>query len=537
MRAFRGVVVFHAGPSKAWETGSNLAHPENCVIVGAGHNGLAAAYYLARAGFVVTVLERTERVGGGAVTDELFPGYRIGTCAYVCHMLQRRIIDDMQLRRHGLHIYPLDPSGVFLYPNGDSLRFWHDHERLDEEIALLSPGDRGAWPKWMEFWKDAARLFQRYFLSEPPTFDEVARDVAGTRYEAVWERLLNVPVRSMAEEFFEDPRIAAAAIGSGDYGAISKPGSALAQTFFKMSFLTADEDLGIVRGGMGGITQAMAKTACEAGVEIRTNAPVNSIIVRNGRATGVRLETDEEIEADIVVSNADPKSTFMCLVDEDALPPGFPEKVQALSTRSASLKLHAVLKRLPDFSRYLRADDDDSLIAMVRIMPTPDYIESSWRDAMNGTPTRYPIMQLQIPTVFDPTLAPAGGHVMSIWVTYEPVRPRAGTWPEIRRDVGYALLDELERYLPDIRDCIEEWDVFTPADIGERVGMTDGNIRHLDLSPDQLLANRTLPGCAPYRTPVSGLYMCGSGMHPGGEVTGAPGHNAAHAIIKELLRK
>ena len=500
-----------------------MAQSESCIIVGAGHNGLVAAYYLARAGFEVTVIERTERVGGGAVTDELFPGYRIGTCAYVCHMLQRRIIDDMELRRHGLHIYPLDPSGLFIYPNGDSLRFWHDHERIDEEIALISPRDRGAWPKWMEFWEDAARLFQRYFLSEPPTFDQVAQDVAGTRCEAVWERLLNVPIRAMAEEYFEDPRIAAAAIGSGDYGAISEPGSALAQTYFKMSFLTADEDLGIVRGGMGGVTQAMARSAQKAGVAIRTNAPVNSIIVSDGRATGVLLETGEEMRADIVISNADPKSTFMCLVDEDALPSGFTEKVRGLSTRSASMKLHAVLKRLPDFSRYLRPGDPDSLIAMVRIMPTPDYIESSWREAMNGTPTRHPIMQLQIPTVFDPTLAPPGRHVMSIWVTYEPVHPRGGSWSDIRRDVGNALIDELERYLPDIRECIEEWDVFTPADIGERVGMTDGNIRHLDLSPDQLLANRSLPGCAPYRTPVAGLYMCGSGMHPGGEVSGAPG--------------
>ena len=512
-----------------------MAHPEHCIIVGAGHNGLVAAYYLARAGLDVTVLERTERVGGGAVTDELFPGYRIGTCAYVCHMLQRRIIDDMQLRRHGLHIYPLDPSGLFIYPNGDSLRFWHDHEQLDEEIALISPGDRGAWPKWMEFWEDAARLFQRYFLSEPPTFDEIANDVAGTKYQAVWERLLNVPIRTMAEEYFEDQRIGAAAVGSGDYGAISEPGSALAQTYFKMSFLTADEDLGIVRGGMGGITRAMAKSAREAGVEVRTNAPVNSIIVRSGRAAGVLLETGEEIEADIVVSNADPKSTFTRLVDEHALPSGFADKVRGLSTRSASMKLHAVLKRLPDFSRYLRPGDSESLIAMVRIMPTLDYIESSWRDAMNGTPTRYPIMQLQIPTVFDPTLAPAGEHVMSVWVTYEPVHPRAGSWPEIKRDVGNTLLDELERYLPDVRDCIEEWDVFTPADINERVGMTDGNIRHLDLSPDQLLAKRSLPGCAPYRTPVPGLYMCGAGMHPGGEVTGAPGHNAAYAVIKDFL--
>ena len=516
-----------------------MARLDSCIIVGAGHNGLVAAFYLARAGIDVIVLERAEQVGGGAVTDELFPGYRIGACAYICHMLQRRVIDDMELRRHGLHIYPLDPAALIVYPDGDSLRYWHDHERTDDEIARISPRDRGAWPKWMEFWEDAARLFQRYFLSEPPAFEDIARDMAGTKYEAVWDRLLNVPVRVMAEEYFEDPRIAAVAIGSGDYGAISEPGSALTQTYFKMSLLTPDEDLGIVRGGMGGVTQAMAKAAQEAGAEIRTGANVSQIIVSDGRAAGVRLESGEEIEAAIVVSNADPKSTFTRLIDERSLPngfpgfPGFTEAVQGLSTRSASLKLHATFRQLPDFSRYLRPDDAETLIAMVRITPSLDYIESSWSDAMNGIPTRYPLMQLQIPTVFDPTLAPPGKHVMSVWVTYEPAYPRTGSWADIRRDVGNAILDQIEKYLPDIRDCIEQWDVFTPSDIGERVGMTDGNIRHLDLLPGQMFANRSLPGCGPYRTPVPGLYMCGAGTHPGGEVSGAPGHNAAHAVIRD----
>ena len=178
-------------------------------------------------------------------------------------MLQRRVIDDMELRRHGLHIYPLDPAALIVYPDGDSLRYWHDHERTDEEIALISPRDRGAWPRWIEFWEEAARLLQRYFLSEPPTFDEITNDVAGTKYEAIWERLLNIPVRTMAEDYFEDQRIVAAAIGSGDYGAISEPGSALAQAYFKMSLLTHDEDLGIVRGGMGGVDAGDGK--CRAG--------------------------------------------------------------------------------------------------------------------------------------------------------------------------------------------------------------------------------------------------------------------------------
>ncbi len=173
------------------------------------------------------------------------------------------------------------------------------------------------------------------------------------------------------------------------------------------------------------------------------------------------------------------------------------------------------------------------MIAMVRIIPSRDYIESSWRDAMNGIPTRYPLTRLQIPTVFDPTLAPPGKHVMSVWVTYEPAYPRTGSWADIRRDVGNAILDQMEKYLPDIRDCIEQWDVFTPSDIGERVGMTDGNIRHLDLLPRQMFANRSLTGCAPYRTPAPGLYVCGAGTHPGGEVSGVPCYNAAHAVIRD----
>ncbi len=510
--------------------------PDNdadCLIVGGGHNGLVAAWYLARAGLKVLVLERRPIVGGGAVTEEPFPGYRIGTCAYIAHMLQPKVIHDLALRDHGLHIYPLDPAALFPFPDGAHFRMWHSAQRTAEEIAPLSAAAAKAYPAWIRFWERAGALLLRYFLREPPTLAQIAADVAGTDDAALLETLLTVPLRDLAESTFQDPRLAAAAVGTGDFGQIDAPGSALTQAYFKTNLLTPDRDYGIVRGGMGGITQAMAAAATAAGATIRTEAPVQRILVRDGRACGVVLASGETLTAPDVLSNADPKTTFLRLVDPAALPSDFLAAVARLKTRSASLKVHAVLKRLPDFSRFLRPDDDQSRLAMIRIMPSLDAIEASWRDAMAGIPTRHPLMQLQIPTVIDPTLAPPGAHVLSAWVTYQPARLREGTWAARGREVGERLLDAIAGYAPDIRDCVEDWLLISPEEIESRVGMTDGNIRHLDILPHQMLAARPLPGWSGYRTPVTGLYLCGAGTHPGGEVTGAPGHNAAHALLRD----
>ena len=243
------------------------------------------------------------------------------------------------------------------------------------------------------------------------------------------------------------------------------------------------------------------------------------------------LSGGETLSAPILLSNADPKSTFLCLTDADDVPADYRNLVASLTTRSASLKFHAVLDGLPDFTSYLRHDDDETRLAMIRMIPALDHIELSWNDAMQGRPTRYPLMQVQIPSVLDPTLAPAGHHVMSVWVTYQPVIPTGGSWAQVRTSVEEQIIAELERYAPDIRDRIVQQDLFTPDDISDRMAMTDGNIRHIDMSPDQLFAGRL-----DHRTPVPGLYLCGSGTHPGGEVTGAPGHNAARAILVDLGR-
>ena len=509
----------------------------DCIVIGAGHNGLVAAWYLARAGLKVTVLERRSVVGGAAVTEELFPGYRLSVCSYLCHMLERKVIDDLRLREHGLHIYPLDPVSLFPFTDGSHYWAWHDAEKTAEEIGCM-PGvpaaDAAAYPRWVRFWEQAGGLLKRYFLRSPPAPEELMSEIRGTPDEQVFETLRTVSAREFAARHFKDPRVAATAVGSPDYGQISEPGSALAQAYFKVNLLTAREDLGVVRGGMGGITQAMASAAMSAGVEIRTDTLVKKVLVEDGAVRGVGLEEGESLSARVVLSNADPKSTFLCLVDESDLPNEFIQNIRSLRTRSASLKFHAALRRLPGFDGFLRAGLNEASLAMIRVLPSVDAIEASWNDAMSGVPTRYPLMQIQIPSVLDPTLAPAGEHVMSVWVTYQPPHVRNGSWDAVRREVGDALIDELAKYAPDIRECIVDWDLFTPEDISQRVGMTDGNIRHLDILPGQMLSDRPLPGWADYRTPIEGLYLCGSGTHPGGEVTGAPGHNAAAAVLARM---
>jgi phytoene dehydrogenase-like protein len=287
---------------------------------------------------------------------------------------------------------------------------------------------------------------------------------------------------------------------------------------------------------MGAITQAMASAAREAGVEIRTGCPVRSVAVAEGRAAGIRLQDGSVIGARVVLSNADPKRTFRDLVPAAALPDGFPARIARLSTRAAYLKFHAALRELPDFSAYLGPGFDPRYLAQVKICPSAEAFLQAWQDAQAGRPARSPLMEVQIPSVYDPTLAPPGHHVVSVWALWAPVRLAEGSWETRRREVGERLIDILTAYAPNFRRALVDWMLFTPADLEARVGLTDGNIRHLDLVPAQLFASRPLTGWAHYRTPLRGLYLCGAGTHPGGEVTGAPGHNAAQAVLQDLGR-
>ena len=513
-----------------------MAENAKVVIVGGGHNGLVAAGYLGRAGLDVQVLERRDVVGGAAVTEEWFPGFHISTCSYVCHILQQKVIDELELRKHGFHVYPLDPGRLHPFPDGRAIRLWHDDEKTAEEIRQFSPEDAEAWLDWADFWHRAVGILSDYYLQPPPSLAEITERFKDEEEEELLETLLTVPLRDLIDRTFVSEEMKAiASIGAIDMGNLSAPGSAYIMALYRFSAYRKDtENYGIVRGGMGSITQSMARSAESAGVSIRTGAEVQRILTQDGQATGVELANGEVIEADLVLSNADPKRTFTKLLDGADVDQEVVDEVEALKTQSASAKFLCSLRELPDFSRHLGDDYDPKHLSMINLAPSTDYCESSWNDATNGRLPETPVIQVQIPTVYDPSVAPEGQHVLSMWVFFVPAHLKDGSWSEMRQEFGERLIDEMCRYAPNFRDAIIDWTLLTPEDIEDRIGLTDGNIRHLDMVPQQMMSRRPLPGWSDYRTPIKGLYLCGAGTHPGGEVTGAPGHNAAHVVLEEL---
>jgi len=510
------------------------AGPHDAIIVGGGHNGLVCAAYLAKAGLDVLLLERREIVGGACTTEELFPGYRFSACSYYCHLLQAKVIDDLELRRHGFHVYHIDPQKCCLFPDGRSLLVWDSVERTQEAIGRFSTHDAQAYPRWLAFWERAAGLIHPYFLTPPPTLAELAARLRTADDRMFFDRLLGASVEDVVTEFFEDEAVRGAFLHAHDAGDPTAPGSAWCFAYIRCNTFTPPDNIGIVRGGMGAITQAMAAAARSYGATIHTGAAAAGILVEDGAAVGVRLADGTEIRSRAVASNADPKRTFLQLVGGDHLPAEFRRAVGRLKTNTAYYKFHAALRRLPDLSRYFGGEYDARMLGYAKVSPSVAYFKRSWDDARGGRPPLAPVMDIQIPSGYDPTMAPAGRHVMSIWASYAPVRLAEGTWEERRVEAGERFIDVLARYAPDIRECIIDWQLFTPQDLEERVGLTDGNIRHLDIVPSQFLANRPMPGWAHYRTPIKGLYLCGAGTHPGGEVTGAPGHNAAQVMLADL---
>ena len=363
-----------------------MAEDTRVVIVGAGHNGLVAAGYLGRAGLNVQVLERRDVVGGAAVTEEWFPGFQISTCSYVCHILQQKVIDELELRRYGFHVYPIDPSRVHPFPNGKTVTFWHDDAKTVEDLRKLSPEDADAWLEWADFWHRAVRILSDYYLGPPPSLAELTERFRREGEEELLETLLTVPYRDLIDRYFVSDEIkAAVSTGSMDMGDLGAPGSAYITALYRYSAFREDtENYGIVRGGMGGISQSLARSAQAAGVSIRTGAEVSRILTHNGRIAGVQLDGGEVIEADVVLSNADPKRTFLKLLDEADLDREVVEAVRALKTESASAKFLCALRELPDFSRHLGSEYDPKHVAMISICPTVEHPERNWKAARNG---------------------------------------------------------------------------------------------------------------------------------------------------------
>jgi phytoene dehydrogenase-like protein len=530
----------------------------DAIVVGAGHNGLTAAAYLARAGLRVLMLERCAVVGGCAVTEEVdpvrAPGCRVSTASYIASMLRPEVIRDLKLGSYGLRMVACEPGVQAAYEDVSIMGWWNDRARMRRELELHAPADVD------EFFAVDAELhrlaayLQPFFLEPPPDFTggriarlrELAR--LGLRLRGATERdlgsLTGFLTGSMAEfverRFRSDKlrRLVLANSLYGKHGGPYQPGTSMGLLFH---LLTGGEDRqpgfqGHVIGGMGSITEAMRRSCIDLGVTIRTGAPVARIEQQSGRVRGVTLESGETLEASLVVSNADPRRTFLGLLERSALADEFVRDVEAIRMAGPCAKVNFVLAEEPQV-RGMPADRSPLERALFTLIPTLAQAEDSYNAARRGDMPRELWVDCVLASNADPTLAPPGRHVLTCFVQFLPYRPNAGEWPDHRERLGDRVTEIIASYAPNVPQAIVARAVLTPFDLEQRFAITEGNIFHGDPSLDQLLFRRPVPGWAHYRTPIEGLYLCGAGTHPGGGVTGAPGHNAARVILGDRARR
>jgi phytoene dehydrogenase-like protein len=518
------------------------------VVIGGGHNGLVTAAYLARAGRRVLVLERREMLGGCAVTEEIWPGYRVSTGAYLTSLMQERIVRELDLPRHGYVVDAKDPAFFSVFPDGRHFFMWQDRAKTLAEIAKYSRHDAEVYPAYEDQLERISQVVEGLLLVTPPQFPprgpmdfldylKLAGRMRGLNAKEM-VALVKIFTQSAAEyldEWFESEQVKVTLATDGVIGANGgprSPGTAYILLHHCMGGVAGHRGLwGFVRGGMGAVSEAIASAARMAGADIRTSAPVAQVLTRNGRASGVVLETGEEIEAGTVASNLDPKITFLRLCDERDLPADFVSAIRLFRIEGTSCKINLALNGLPEFTAYPDAPGPHHRATM-HICPSIEYVERAWDDAKYGRPSERPLLELTIPTMYDASLAPAGKHIMGIFLQYAPYTLREGTWDELREPFGDRVISLIEEYVPNIRGIIEHRQVLSPLDLERRFGITGGNIFHGEMSLDQMFVMRPVAGWARYRTPLPGLYLCGSGAHPGGGVMGAPGYNCAREMLK-----
>jgi phytoene dehydrogenase-like protein len=516
------------------------------IVIGGGHNGLTAAAYLARAGRKVLVLERRHVLGGAAVTEEVFPGFRFSVCSYVVSLLRPEIIRDLDLPRHGLEILPLD--GTFTpMPNGDYLWRVNDHAKTRRQIARHSKLDAEAYDEYGKAMVEMARFVKPILNMTPP--DPMSLDprelmklvFLGKRFRGLADvdrynqvQLMTMSASDFLDQWFETDVLKATMSASGIIGTflgVRSPGTAYVLLHHYMGEIDgAFRSWGFARGGTGAISNAIAAAAREAGVEIRTNAAVARIAVKSGQATGVVLSNGDELTADLVLSSVDPNLTFLKFLDAKELPDEFLEEVRRYKFRGSSGKVNLALGALPNFTCL--PGDGPHLRGAISISPSVDYMERAYDQAKYGEFSRRPYIDMVIPTLTDPSVAPPGKHILSCFVQYAPYKLASGNWDEQREAFGDTVVDTLAEYAPNIRDIILHRQVVTPLDLEREWGLTEGNIFQGELTLEQLFFARPVPGWAQYTTPIRNLWMCGSATHPGGGIMGAPGRNAALRILR-----
>jgi phytoene dehydrogenase-like protein len=519
------------------------------VIIGAGHNGLVTAAYLARAGKKVLVLERRAIVGGAAVTEEIYPGFQYLTCASVC-CLHPLLLRELELQKHGAEMIPYDPLVLAPTPNGAAFLAWRAPARTVEEIARLSEKDATNYPRFAALVHRLADLLGGWLLRPPPDMAGIGRvDVLellkfGLKFRRLGKiemrealRVFPTSIADFLNEWFETEVLKAALAAAGILGAFAGPRSQGTTSLFLYHQLGGSSGAfrgwGFVRGGMGNLSEAIARAARRYGAEIRTTAEVAMVRIQDGAATGVVLKSGEEIPAAVVVSNADAKTTFLRLANPMDLAPHFVRQVQNIRSRGACAKVNLALDKLPRFRGVPSDRLEIYLRGLIHIGPTLEHLERAYDDAKYGDFSKRPFLEITIPSLTDTVLAPPGKHVMSILMQYAPYRLRRGNWQTRREELGDLVVDTVAEYASDFKNSILHRQVLTPPDLEEIYGLTEGNFHHGEMALDQIFLMRPVPGWARYRTPVKNLYLCGSSAHPGGGVTGAPGYNAAREILKD----
>lgn len=516
---------------------SNPTEQYDAIIIGAGHNGLVAAGYLARAGKKVLVLEQRDRVGGACTLEEPFPGFTMSPCAYVVSLLRPEIIRDLELHRYGFDAYVKDPQMFVPYEDGNYLFFRSSTEKTIEGIRKLSPHDAEAYPRFLQFFDRASEILNPILLEEPPTTAELAARFQGED-EYIYHWLMFGSLYDLLVEYFESDYLRAAFAGQGVIGSFigsKTPGSVYVMWHHMFGEVNGEKGMwGYVRGGMGRISFAMASSAEAHGAEIHLNAPVAKILVHNGRAEGVRLENGEEFRAKAVLSNADPKRTFLRFCADAELDRDFLNRIAHFKTESGVIKLNIALKELPSFKCLPGTTPGLQHFGSLDLTPTPDWVQDAYEDAARGELSKKPYIEAYMQSATDPTVAPQGYHTISMFCQYAPYHLKGREWSDaVKDEMADRIIATLTEFAPNFADAVVHRQVLSPLDIERRYGMPNGNIFHGEITPDQLFSFRPTPECARYRTPVDGLYLCGSGVHPGGGVMGAPGHNAAKALLSD----
>ena len=523
------------------------AQAYDAIIIGGGHNGLVNAAYLARAGKRALVLERRDRVGGSAVTEEVFPGFKFSMLSYVVSLLRPEIVRELDLSSHGLEILPLQ-STLTPLPNDDYLVRWEDHDLTRRELHRHSPRDAEAYDEFGKLMYQLAYAMKPLLGTIPPNPTSLdPRDLLGLlklskhfrnlgqkQFYALC-KLMTMSAADYLDEWFETDPLKATMSASGIIGTllgVRSPGTAYVLLHHYMGEIDGVfRAWGFAKGGTGAASEAIASAARRLGAEIRTEATVERVIVENGKAVGVALDDGTEIRARVIVSGLDPKRTFLELVEPEILPSDLVDSIRRFRIRGSSGKVNLALGELPNFTCLPGAGPH--LRGAISISPSIDYMERAYDDAKYGEFSRHPYMDIIIPSMIDPSMAPPGKHVMSIFVQYAPFALNGGWNDEKREAFGDAVVDTLSQYAPNIKDAIIHRVVLTPWEMQEEYGLTEGNIFHGELSLFQLFFLRPATPWADYRTPLKHYYQCGSGTHPGGGITGASGRLAARNILKD----